>query len=74
MSLTEPFEPKTLKQAKANVMWEKWWKAMIEELKSLTENATWTLIPCPSNRRVLRGKWVYKHKRGPNREILQYKA
>lgn len=28
----------------------------------------------PQNRRVLRGKWAYKLKRGPNGEVVQYKA
>ena len=28
----------------------------------------------PQNRRVLRGKWAYKLKRGPNGEVVRYKA
>ena len=47
---------------------------MTLENKSLNDNKTWTLVPRPKDRRVLRGKWVYKLKRGPTREILQHKA
>jgi len=74
LSLSEPFEPKSLKQAQEDFYWNKWLKAMTLENKSLNDNKTWTLVPRPKNRRVLRGKWVYKLKRGPTGEILRYKA
>jgi hypothetical protein len=44
------------------------------ELDSIEANKTWTLVPRPRDRRVLGGKWVYKLKRGPNGEVLRYKA
>ena len=47
---------------------------MKDEHKSLLDNITWILVDPPPNRRVLRGKWVYKLKRGLNGEILRYKA
>jgi len=45
-----------------------------EEDTSLKENKTWTLVDRPTNQRVLPGKWVYRHKRGPKGEIIRYKA
>ena len=47
---------------------------MQEEINSLTENETWILTNAPNNRSVLRGRWVFALKRGPNREITRFKA
>ena len=42
----------------------------------MIENHTWELAPPPSGyqKKALRGKWVYKIKRGANGEITRYKA
>ena len=75
MHVTEPFEPKTLKQAKDDYNWKKWLGGMKVENKSFLDNKTWTLAKPPeAGRKVLRGKWVYKLKRGPNGEIVRWKA
>jgi hypothetical protein len=47
---------------------------MDDEVHSLVENKTWDLVDRLKDRVVLTGKWVYKHKRGPNGEILRYKS
>ena len=73
-AVTEPFEPKTLPQARADIPWKQWFAAIKDEHKSLLDNIMWILVDPPPNRQVLRGKWVYKLKRGPNGEILRYKA
>ena len=70
----EPFEPRHYKEAMADPDSDKWSAAMQEEYASLQDNKTWTLVDRPTNQRVLPGKWVYKHKRGPNGEIVRYKA
>jgi transposase InsO family protein len=70
----EPFEPRHFKEAMADPDSEKWMGAMKEEFSSLQENKTWTLVDRPTDQRVLPGKWVYKHKRGPNGHIIRYKA
>jgi hypothetical protein len=74
MMAAEACEPKSLAEAKASIHWNRWLEAMKQELQSIETNKTWTLVPRPGNRHVLRGKWVYKLKRGPNGEILRYKA
>ena len=47
---------------------------MTDEVDSLEENTTWTLVDAPKDRAVLGGKWVYKLKRGAGGEIIRYKA
>jgi transposase InsO family protein len=70
----EPFEPRHYKEAMADPDNDKWMDAMKEEFTSLQDNKTWTLVDRPADRRVLPGKWVYKHKRGSRGEIIRYKA
>jgi hypothetical protein len=71
---TEPFEPRNFKEAMADYDHDKWRGAMQEEFNSLKDNKTWELVDRPTDQRVLQGKWVYRHKRGPNGEIIRYKA
>ena len=71
---TEPFEPKTLYQAKKDTSWPEWERGMLEEVNSLKQNKTWELVDLPRDRRVLSGKWVFKLKRGPHGEVLRHKA
>jgi hypothetical protein len=71
---TEPFEPKTLSQAKNDASWVDWERAMLEEVNSLHQNHTWELVDPPKDRRVLSGKWVFKLKRGPHGEIIRHKS
>jgi hypothetical protein len=40
----------------------------------LKENQTWDLVQLPSGRSALRGKWVYKLKRGPDGRVVKHKA
>ncbi len=47
---------------------------MQDEIDSLTENKTWSLLTLPSGSQALEGKWVYKIKRGPTGAILHFKA
>ncbi|KAF0639715.1 hypothetical protein FPSE5266_01344 [Fusarium pseudograminearum] len=67
-------EPRTHKEATKSASFNQWNKAMKDELQSLEENKTWILVDAPDNVNVLRGKWVYKLKRGGKGEILRHKA
>jgi hypothetical protein len=71
---TEPFEPRTLYQAKNDTSWLEWERAMLEEVNSLNQNKTWELVDPPKDRRILSGKWVFKLKRGPHGEVIRYKS
>jgi hypothetical protein len=61
---TEPFEPKTLHQAKNDASWLEWERAMLEEVNSLNQNKTWELVDPPKDRRILRCRlgWMSWHK------------
>jgi hypothetical protein len=72
--LSESYELRTYRQAVGGGDAKQWEQSMEEEVNSLKENNTWTLVDRPKDRAVLTGKWVYKHKRGPNGEILRYKS
>ena len=47
---------------------------MQEEIDSMNENKTCILTDLPIGTVSLDGKWVYKIKKGLNREITRYKA
>lgn len=54
----EPYEPQSIQQAQADVMWGNWRATMEEEYQSLIENETWSLVNTPLNRKILRRcKW-----------------
>ena len=47
---------------------------MQDELKSLSETNTWTLVDRPKNKNVLPGKWIYKVKTKVDGSLEKYKA
>eukprot|EP00253_Pinus_taeda_P023549 PITA_23549 len=47
---------------------------MNEEYHSLLENDTWDLVPLPTGQKLVRCKWVYKTKYGPNRKVYKHKS
>jgi hypothetical protein len=67
-------EPLTYKQAIESENHEEWRTAMEEELHSLKENNTWTLVNLPQNREALSNKWVYKIKKKVDGSIERFKA
>lgn len=70
-------EPETCNRAMQGLNAAQWSQAMIEELDSLHENNTWTLIPkeeMQAGHRALGEKWVYKVKRDVEGKISRFKA
>ena len=67
-------EPRTYAQAMNGVDSQMWTQAMNEEMHSLEKNQVWTIVPPPTDTRVLKGKWVYKVKRDENNKITRYKG
>lgn len=51
-----------------------WKRAMEEEIKSLQDNDTWTLVDLPANKNIVDCKWVFKTKRGNDPTQRKYKA
>ena len=68
---TDYNEPHTYKEAMANHYHKMDWQlGMQDEIDSLLENNTWTLVSPPDGANILDGKWVYKCKRGANNMVV----
>jgi hypothetical protein len=48
--------------------------AVEKELRSLTDNQTWDLVPIPPHQRVIGSLWIFKVKRDSSGKILKFKA
>ena len=70
----ERYEPKNWKSAINHASKDQWLQAARDEHESLLANKTWSLVEPPPDRNVLKGRWVFKYKRGPAGTILRYKA
>ena len=71
--LSESFEPITLKDALEGKDSRHWEKAINDELDSLIGNKTWRLVEKTKNMIILKSRWVFKIKIGPNGQKI-YKA
>ena len=69
-----PKEPETYKQAIYSSEKENWLQVMQEELKSLNDTNTWTLVERPKVKNVIPGKWAYKVKTKADGSLDKYKA
>ena len=57
-------KPETYQEAVSSKDSKKWLEAMKEEMKSLRQNSTWTLVPKPTDQKLIDCKWLYKLKEG----------
>jgi Reverse transcriptase (RNA-dependent DNA polymerase)/Integrase core domain len=64
-------DPTTYLQANKHPHWR---AAMADELNALAKNNTWSLVPPPSNQKVIGCKWVFKTKRKADGSTDRYKA
>lgn len=71
--VSEP-DPKSYKQAKKSLNWEKWREATVKEFESLIGKETWRLVPRPARRRIIRCKWVFKTKLNVDKSLDKLKA
>ncbi|XP_073351834.1 uncharacterized protein [Aegilops tauschii subsp. strangulata] len=53
---------------------ESWRSAMIEELGSIEENQTWSLVDLPSGHNAIGLKWVFKVKKDSQGAVVKHKA
>jgi hypothetical protein len=51
-----------------------WRKAMMEEMDSIEENGTWSLVDLPPGRKPIGVKWVFKVKRDKHGAVSKHKA
>jgi hypothetical protein len=70
----EPLEPKSLTEAKHCPNWPSWEWAIHEELKTLEDAGTWTLINAPHNANIIGLKWVFPLKHDTAGNVVHYKA
>ncbi|WVZ61596.1 hypothetical protein U9M48_011448 [Paspalum notatum var. saurae] len=64
-------EPASVEEAKAS---KEWRMAMLEEMASIEENKTWTLVDLPKGQRAIGLKWVFKLKKDEHGEVIKHKA
>lgn len=57
-------EPSSYKEALASPDQDKWLSAM-KEMESLIENNTWVMVNRSPNQSLIRSKWIFKRKIGP---------
>lgn len=67
-------KPQSVKEIMENIDKDKWKLTMEQEIQSLKDNKTWTLVDRPKNQRVIPCKWIYKIKRNEEGKISRYKA
>ncbi len=63
-------EPETAEQALRDRQWK---AAMQKEYDALMRNQTWVLVECPTNKKPITSKWVFRQKTDGNGNIT-YKA
>jgi hypothetical protein len=71
LMFTTEEEPSTFREAEQHECWK---KAMQEEINSIVENGTLTLVDLPAGTKPIGLKWVYKVKRNEQGVIVKYKA
>ena len=67
-------EPRNFMEATTSKHSKDWTFAMDDEFSSLIKNKTWELVPRPSDKNVIRCRWLYKVKRGADGSINRYKS
>lgn len=67
--------PDTLKQAMRCDEAQQWKKSMQDEMKSILENKTWSLVPAPNDgAKVIEGRWVFRTKTDASGKQVKYKS
>uniref|UniRef100_A0A5S6QGV6 Reverse transcriptase Ty1/copia-type domain-containing protein n=1 Tax=Trichuris muris TaxID=70415 RepID=A0A5S6QGV6_TRIMR len=70
----ETENPKSYAEAMQTAEYTHWRRAMEEEMQSLAENQTWTLVKLPVNKKALNNRWVLRVKTKPDGTVDRYKA
>lgn len=70
----EGHEPTSYREAIDSDDTADWKVAMQREIDALHKNNTWVLVERPTDRKVLKGKWVYRIKLKEDGTVSKYKA
>lgn len=74
MTSAKGLDPCTVEEAQARLDWPMWEKVMKKELDALGTANTWTVVPKPSGKNIVRCKWVFHIKKHSAGRIEKYKA
>ena len=69
--LIENEEPTRFEEANTVACWR---RAMDEELGSIRDNETWSLVDLPNGQKAIGLKWVYKLKKDAEGKVIKHKA
>lgn len=64
-------KPATFAEAEPHDCWR---SAMLDELRAIEQNGTWSLVELPAGHRPIGLKWVYKVKKDAARAVIKHKA
>ena len=67
-------EPENFAEAMNSSKSKLWKQSMQSEMNSMQQNKVRDLVESPEGKNVLKTKWVFKKKLGPNGEVVKYKA
>ena len=67
-------DPITYSEAINSQNSQEWQKAMETDVLNLENQDTWTLVEPSKDRKILKGKWIYKTKLNSEGKIERYKA
>jgi len=63
MDYSSETEPVTYDQAMKSPEKSQWQSAVASELKSINDNTAWQIVERPTNRKVVKNRWVFKKKK-----------
>lgn len=69
--LSEYIEPKHFHQA---IKDDRWIQSMQQEIKTLEDNNTWTIVELPKGMHTIGSKWIYKIKYKSSGEVERFKS
>ena len=72
--LAEDNDPLNFKQAQESKESSEWFKAMEDEIESMSKNKVWELVKPVEKQKAIGCKWVFKTKRDANGNIERHKA
>jgi hypothetical protein len=67
-------EPETYEEAINSQFNLKWKEAIKSEVDALIENKTWTDMPLPESKKIIKTRWVFKLKKDSNNIPVRFKA